>query len=93
MTSPSRKIKRKKKAAAQKELKKKISLFGRLGDECDACQKPFDKKCKEHAMTLNVVVRSKENIVRLYCPDCWDKARNLIKELENDSRVQAKTGR
>ena len=57
-------------------------------DECSACGKEFDKKSKEHATSWNVVVREKEKVVRLYCPDCWGKANDLIKEIQNDLRVQ-----
>ena len=39
----------------------------------------------------NVVVREEEGVVRLYCPDCWDKAQKVgaeymkQKEQEDDS--------
>jgi len=82
----------KKKAKAEKQMAKKLMMFDMLDDECAACQKPFDKKSKEHAKTWNVVVREKEKIVRLYCPDCWDKAQNLIKEIQDDLRVQEERG-
>tara|TARA_A100001391_G_C5043530_1_gene271539 strand:- start:1100 stop:1387 length:288 start_codon:yes stop_codon:yes gene_type:complete len=80
------KAKRKKKQF-EKAMKQQLLMFDKLGDECAACQKPFDKKSKEHATTWNVVVREEEEIVRLYCPECWDKANKIIKEIENDLRV------
>jgi ribosomal protein L15E len=43
--------------------------------------KPFDKRDKEQVKTWNVVVREKEQIVRVYCPTCWDKAKKLIDEI------------
>jgi len=61
-----------------KELSEKFFLFEQMPDECSACIKPFDKKDKEMVKSWNVVVREKENIVRLYCPDCWQKAINVI---------------
>jgi len=62
-----------------KELSEKIFLFEQMPDECSACIKPFDKTDKEMVKSWNVVVREKENIVRLYCPDCWQKAIEVIK--------------
>ena len=91
MGSLQRKLERKqqkKDKKAEKEMAKKIMMFDKLDDHCAACEKPFDKKSKEHASTWNVVVREKEDIVRLYCPECWDKANKLIEEIQNDLRVQ-----
>ncbi len=88
MGSLKRKLARNKSKKAKKRMAEQISMFEALGDECAACQLPFDKKSKEHASTWKVVVREKENVVRLYCPDCWDKANKLIEEIQNDIRVQ-----
>ena len=91
MGSLQRKLERKqqkKDKKAEKEMAKKIMMFDKLDDYCAACEKPFDKKSKEHASTWNVVVREKEEVVRLYCPECWDKANKLIEEIQNDLRVQ-----
>ena len=62
------------------ELSEKITLFGKLGDSCLTCDKPFDKKDKEMATTWNVVVRKEDedNPVRLYCPECWNTAQEVI---------------
>jgi len=59
------------------KLAEKIFQFDQLPDECLACLKPFDKKNKEMVMTWNVVVRD-EDTVRLYCPECWDTAIEII---------------
>ena len=88
-----RKMKRNKAERAKKEMKQQLMMFEQLGDECAACLKPFDKKSKEHAMTWKVVVREKEELVRLYCPDCWDKANKIIEEFNNDFRDAQETGR
>ena len=92
MGSLKRKIARKKAKKAEKRMSEQVMMFDKLGDECSACLKPFDKKLKEHATTWNVVVREKEDIVRLYCPDCWGKAINLIKEVQNDIRIHNEAG-
>ena len=75
-----------------KQMKRQLMMFDKLEDECAACKKPYDKKSKEHAMTWNVVVREKEDVVRLYCPECWDKANELIKEIQDDLRVRDEAG-
>jgi len=80
MSNLSKKIQRQNKKEAEKEFKKKVGLFNKLSDHCLVCQKPFDKKNKEMVMSWSVVV--KEELVRLYCPVCWDRAANLIKELK-----------
>jgi len=78
------KIKRIKKDI-EKQMKRQLMMFDKLNDECAACLKPFDKKSKEHAKTWKVIVREKEEVVRLYCPECWSKAEDFIKEIKNDS--------
>ena len=84
MGSLSRKMKRKgiakRRKQAEKDMAQKMNMFDRMPDECSACDCAFDKSNKEMVMTWNVVVRSEENIVRLYCPECWGKAKKIIKE-------------
>ncbi len=65
------------------ELKEKITLFGKLPDECLTCHKPFDKTDKNMVMSWNVVVREKEEVVNLYCPDCWSKALEIVEDFKN----------
>ena len=72
-----------KKQGAEK-LSEKIFQFDQLPDECSACLKDYDKKDKQMAMTWNVVVKDAENVVRLYCPDCWDMAKNAIETLREE---------
>ena len=62
------------------ELSEKISLFGKLGDSCLTCDKPFDKKDKDMVMSWSVVVREQEGVVRLYCPECWSKAVEIMED-------------
>ena len=35
-------------------------------------------------MSWNVVVREKEEIVNLYCPECWSGAIELLNEIKKD---------
>ncbi len=76
-----RKLRRDKQNAAKKELQKKVGLFSKLEDHCLVCQKGFDKKSKDMVMSWSVVV--KEEKVRLYCPECWTRAKQLIEEIKN----------
>ena len=71
----------------EKIMKQQLMMFDKLGASCAACKDPFDKKSKEHATTWKVVVREKEEVTRLYCPDCWDKANKIIEEFNNDFRI------
>ncbi len=83
---------RKQRRAAVKEARKngdtdlaeKTALFSSLPDHCLACTKPFDKTDRKQVMSWNVVVREEKKVVRLYCPDCWGKAQNVVKTIESE---------
>jgi hypothetical protein len=79
-----RKLKREAEKEANKELEAKISLFGELEDNCLVCNKPFDKADKEMVASWYVTVRKEENIVNLYCPDCWERALSLVQNIKED---------
>ena len=81
MSSLSKKLRRNKEKAAKKELQKKVGLFSKLENNCLVCQKDFDKKNKDMVMSWSVVV--KEDKVRLYCPECWERAKKLIEEIKD----------
>jgi hypothetical protein len=66
------------------ELEQKLGLFDLLPEECMVCAKPFDRRNKDQVKTWNVVVREKESIVRVYCPSCWAKAKEIIDQLNLD---------
>ena len=74
-----------KKNKNNKEVEEKISLFSKLPDECLACLKPFNKKDKKMVLSWNVVVRNDSETVRLYCPDCWQKAKNVVEAYNNEN--------
>ena len=78
-----RKIKNKKShKQVQKDLKQKMGLFDQLPDECVACQEPFDRKNREQVMAWNVVGKRDPDVVRLYCPDCWQKAIAVVEDFD-----------
>ena len=88
MSSKLRNIKRKKDKKIKKDIEEKMFMFNKLGDSCETCEKPFDKKDKEQVSTWNVVVKEEEGVVRLYCPECWNKAVEIIQDFR--SRVEAR---
>lgn len=73
-----------KKMKKKPEIEQKMNMFDQLPDHCLSCQKDFDKKDKAQVMSWSVVVREKENIVRLYCPTCWKKAIDVVEALKNE---------
>ena len=73
-----------------KELETKIALFGKLPDECLTCEKPFDKTNKDMVMSWNVVVHGDQEVVRLYCPECWSKAMEITEDFKR--RLEEKYG-
>ena len=73
----------------QKDIKQKIGLFDRMPDECLACEKPFDKKDRDQVMSWNVVVKRDPDVVRLYCPNCWETAQSVVKDF--DTRVRERS--
>ena len=73
-----------------KELETKIALFSKLPDECLTCEKPFDKTNKDMVMSWNVVVHGDQEVVRLYCPECWSKAMEITEDFKK--RLEEKYG-
>mgnify|MGYP003149219223 FL=1 len=73
------------KKGGNEELAAQVAMFGKLPEECTACESPYDKTDKEMATTWNVVVRKEDddNPVRLYCPDCWNTAQKVINNFLN----------
>ena len=78
-------IKIKNKRGPEKELSRKIGLFDRIPERCLTCNTKFDKKNKEMVMSWYVVVREEEEKVNLYCPECWNKAKEIVEDYKNGS--------
>ena len=72
----------------QRDLQQKMNMFDRLPENCLTCLEPFDRKNKEQVQSWFVVVKNKENKVRLYCPDCWQKAKDVVEDFRK--RVEDK---
>mgnify|MGYP003625499150 CR=1 FL=1 len=62
------------------EVEEQVALFNKLPDECLTCNKAYDRNDKEMAMTWSVVIHDAEELVRLYCPECWEKAKKITEE-------------
>tara|TARA_R100000734_G_C3317764_1_gene111179 strand:+ start:3171 stop:3452 length:282 start_codon:yes stop_codon:yes gene_type:complete len=67
----------------QQKIRNQVGMFDRLPKSCSACDKVFPKTREAH-MTWKVTVRNKEQQVRLFCPDCLDKAKTAV---ENSNEV------
>jgi hypothetical protein len=82
MSNIAKKIQRQKAVEVRKDTEKKMAkqmnMFDRIPDKCDVCSLPFDRKSKEMAQTWVVVVRSEQNLVRLFCPGCIDKTKEYL---------------
>jgi hypothetical protein len=63
----------------QQKLDKQMNMFDRLPSSCSACKKEFPKTRDAH-MTWQVVVRTEQELVRLFCPGCQELASNLAEE-------------
>jgi Zn finger protein HypA/HybF involved in hydrogenase expression len=75
-----RKEQKKKQKAKQRDAvektAKKMGMFERLPGECSACSKAFPKTREAH-MSWQVVVRTEEQLVRLFCPECQEMASKI----------------
>tara|TARA_B100000073_G_C23623871_1_gene529678 strand:- start:682 stop:951 length:270 start_codon:yes stop_codon:yes gene_type:complete len=65
-------------AEAQEKMSRQVAQFGKLPESCTACEKEFDKKDKDMVKSWSVVV--KQEIVRLFCPDCIKKTQEIVNE-------------
>lgn len=79
----------KKRKDVEKDFKQKIMMFDQLPDHCLTCEEPFDKSSIEQVSSWKVVVKG-EDTVRLYCPDCFDAATQIVKDFEK--RVKEREG-
>lgn len=82
MSSLSKKFERNQTLEAKKSLTSELNMFDRLPNKCDTCHKDFDKKSKEMAKTWFVVVRKAEKVIRLFCPECMAKAKEVVNASE-----------
>ena len=67
----------------QRRMSRQLGMFERLPSSCSACDKEFPQTREAH-MTWRVVVRNEKQQVRLFCPECQEKAKKV---LENNNEV------
>ena len=60
----------------QEKMSNMITQFSKLPELCNACEKEFDKKDKEMVQSWSVVV--KQEVVRLFCPECINKTKEVL---------------
>ncbi len=75
-----RNIKKRKAKETQEKMTETIGLFGKLPDHCLACKTLYDKKNKKMASKWRVTVDTDAEEVKLYCPQCWAIAQQIIEE-------------
>ena len=68
------------------DIEEQVALFNKLPEHCLTCEKPYNKNDKEMAMSWSVVVHGEEEVVRLYCPECWQKAKKITEDFANHLR-------
>jgi hypothetical protein len=81
----SKKIKRANKKKKEKKvvneqhqrLAKQIHMFDRMPNKCSACNVEFPKTREAH-LAWQVVVYNDKQLVRLFCPDCQEKAKKMV---------------
>lgn len=78
-----RKMQRRKLKESKKEFKSIMGMFDILPDKCETCDTPYDRNNKEQANTWTVVVRESEKKVNLYCPTCWNQAKQTLNDIED----------
>ena len=64
---------------AQQRMQKQMNWFDKLPKTCSTCSIEFPKTREAH-MSWKVVVRAKNEMVRLFCPECQDKVNQLVGE-------------
>jgi len=83
----SRKIRRalKKKMGTESsdKLAEKIFQFNKLPDMCSACSEAFDKKDRKMVESWSVVV--KQEVVRLFCPHCIQKTKEIVENYDKSN--------
>ena len=82
-----RRIEKNKKKEAKKSLNDSLNIFDKIPNSCDICSALFDKKNKEHVTSWSVVVREEREIVRLYCPRCWNKVKQMTEAISESEDI------
>ena len=71
-----RAVKRQVGAEASEKMANQVAQFGKMPEQCQICQKEFDRQNKEMIKSWSVVV--KQEVVRLFCPDCMNSVQMTL---------------
>jgi len=71
-----RALKKQTSSPAEQKMAEQVAKFGNLPEQCCACEKEFDKRERAMIETWSVVV--KQEVVRLFCPECINKTKEVI---------------
>ena len=71
--------KKKRQGDPEQKMADQVALFGKLPESCSLCQKEFDKKDRDMVMSWSVVVR--QEVVRLFCPDCIEITQQALQTI------------
>ena len=63
---------------SMEQLADKVFQYTKLPENCSSCHKEYDKTNKEMAMTWKITAR--QDRIRLFCPDCLEKVREVFGE-------------
>ena len=76
MSRAQRRAQKKKMSKDEQKISDKIFQFNQLPDKCNTCKKAFDKQDKAMVQSWSVVV--KQEVVRIFCPDCIKKTQEIL---------------
>ena len=82
-----RKVNSKKRKQERKDIQARLAsetakILTNHPTECCVCQTHFERT-QQTVKSWNVVIN--ENIVRLTCPTCWDRIKERVEVLKNDT--------
>ena len=75
-----RNIQKRKAKEAKEKMAETVGLFNKIPDHCLACKTPFDKTNKDMVFKWRVTVDTAAEKVKLYCPQCWAIAQQIIED-------------
>ena len=58
-------------AIIEEKVKNKLSGIKKVPDNCDLCQKPFDKLDREQVFSWMLRINEEEQEYNLFCPECY----------------------
>tara|TARA_Y100000310_G_C20077591_1_gene532298 strand:- start:88 stop:363 length:276 start_codon:yes stop_codon:yes gene_type:complete len=76
--------------SGNRDIEEKMKLFSKLSNKCRVCDSPFDKTDINQLSEWMVIVRENERKLNLYCPPCWDQAKNAVEDLKKMMATEEK---